>query len=394
MTGKPALLGGPPAFAEPLAFAQPTRESTYNERAIARIGASLESGALTDGSTVRELENRFAERVGVEHVIAVSSATIGLLLVLQAIDSSGPVLIPSFTFSATAHAARWNGMAIRFADCDPHTWCLAGDGITDDMEVIVGVHVSGVPCDVELLARGAASADATLIFDAAHGAGSSVTIDGRRAPLGSFGLAEVFSLTPTKVMSGAEGGLITTKDDNLASHLRMARNYGNPGDYDTQFAGLNARLSELHAALALESLSHLDERVELRNALAERYRSYIDELPGVGYQHVPEGMTSSVKDFTITIDESSFGVGRNVVDAGLRAEGIDTRRYYSPPVHLQTAYRDVETPPLPVTERLAASVITLPMWSHLPLEDVDRVGNALVRIQAHAAEIEASLQPE
>jgi dTDP-4-amino-4,6-dideoxygalactose transaminase len=346
---------------------------------------------VTNGRLVRELEERVAEKFGVAHCVAVASCTLGLALLIQALDPGGPVQIPSFTFSATAHAARWNACTIAFADCRPDTWCLGSDDIRDKPALIVGVHVSGVPCDIKALSDRAKLIGADLIFDSAHGAGSTATIDGVSHRLGGFGRAEVFSLTPTKVLSSAEGGLITTNDESLADHLRIAREYGNPGDYDTRFAGLNARLSELHAALALQSLDHLDERVRHRNTLADRYHETIASVPGIAFQQVPSGAVSSYKDFTILIDQDVFGCSRDAVGAALGREGIDTRKYYSPPVHRQTAYADVQTPDLPVTDALAEQVVSLPMWSHMPFEHAERIGVALQRIQQNAAAVEAAI---
>lgn len=382
MSGTPAILGGAAAFRPPLPFSRPTLED--GATVTRRLQEVLESGMLTDGPRTRLLEERVAETFGVAHCVAVSSCTVGLMLVIQALEVGGVALLPSFTFSATAHAVRWNGLPIAFADCHPETWCLAPGEVYGNPALIVGVHVSGVPCDVEGLTKRAAESGAPLIFDAAHGAGSLVALDGETRPLGSFGTAEVFSLTPTKVLSGAEGGLITTDDAGLAEHLRIARNYGNPGDYDTRFPGLNARLSELHAVVALASLDHLEERVARRNEIADRYRRFLSEIPGVDFQDVSPGARSSYKDFTILIDPIGFGCTRDAVVLALQAEGIPTRPYYSPPVHQQAAYRDMEAPPLPVTDRLAEQVVSLPIWSHMPGQAVERVAEALSDIHLHA----------
>lgn len=391
MSRLPAILGGEPAFDPPLPFARPTVEDA--SPILRAVERSLESGRITNGPLVRQLEDRVRDLVGVDHCVAVSSCTSGLILLIQAIGPTGPVVMPSFTFSATAHAARWNGADIVFADCNPETWCLAPGDIHDDPALIIGVHVSGVPCDVEGLQRRAKELGATLIFDAAHGAGSQVTVEGARQGLGAFGLAEVFSLTPTKVLSGAEGGLITTNDEALADHLRVALQYGDPGNYDTGFAGLNARLSELHAAVALTSLDHLEERVAHRNLVASVYREVLSGLPGVGFQVVPDGSRSSYKDFSVLIDADRFGARRDTVSAALEREGIEHRAYYSPPVHMQEAYDDLPTVRLPVTERLASQVISLPIWSHIPISDVERIGEAMVAIQARAAEMEERIAP-
>ena len=388
MTQKPAILGGEPTFAPPLPFARPTIEEPT--AVLRRIEAALTSGMVTNGPMVRELEERTAAMLDVDECVAVASCTLGLMLVIQALDPQGPVVVPSFTFSATAHAVTWNGRQINFADCDPETWLLRPDDVTGSPSLIVGVHVSGVPSDVVGLTRRASELGSELIFDAAHGAGSRTVLDGRLRPLGGFGRAEVFSLTPTKVMSGAEGGLVATNDAVLADRLRIARDYGNPGDYDTRFAGLNARLSELHAALALESLDHLAARVAHRNSVATRYRMGLGQLPGIGFQAVPDGDVSSYKDFTILVDADEFGCSRDAVVAALAAEGIATRKYYSPPVHRQQAYAHVPTPELPVSDDLAARVVSLPIWSHLPEDVVDRVCAAFQAIQSHAAEVETS----
>lgn len=386
MTFRPAVLGGDPVFADPLPFARPSIEDP--QRILQLIGGSLDTGVLTNGPLVAELEERVAERCGVRHCVAVSSCTTGLMLTVQAVGGSGPVGVPSFTFSATAHAVAWNSRPVRFLDCDPETWLVGPQQVPDDIGMVLATHVSGVPCDVSGLEQRCRDIGVPLLFDAAHGAGSSVLLDGAKIPLGRFGDAEVFSLTPTKVLSGAEGGLVTTDDDELAAAIRLARDYANPGDYDTRFAGLNGRLSELHAAPILVGLDHLDDRVARRTAIAEQYRSRLADIPGVGFQHVPGNVSSSYKDFIITIDALQFGCRRDLVVAALSSEGVPTRPYYAPPVHRQKAYRDVTTPPLPVTDRLAAEVIALPIWSEMTSDQVSGVAHALERIHAHTAELE------
>ncbi|REK34032.1 MAG: DegT/DnrJ/EryC1/StrS family aminotransferase [Actinobacteria bacterium] len=380
-SGKPAIAGGEPLFDRPIPFVRPVVEEP--ETIIEMIRSSLASGMLTDGPMVEQLEERMKQVIDVDYCVAVASCTTGLILLMQALDKKS-VTMPSFTFSATAHAARWNGMDITFADCDPDSWLLRPNDVEGEPELIVGVHISGVPCDVQGLEAKAEEVGATLIFDAAHGAGSSIEVDGVRGPLGKYGTAEVFSLTPTKVLSGPEGGIVATNDADLAATLRRARNYGNPGSYDTLEAGMNGRMSELHAAVVLAGIDHLDNRVKHRNTLADLYREGIGTLPGVGFQEVPAGRQSSVKDFTITISDG-FEVPRDRVVEALKAEGIPTRPYYSPPLHRQTAYSDIDTPTLPVTEELASRVISLPVWSDMDQETAEKVIEALVRIHTHRA---------
>lgn len=376
----PAILGGRPTFPGGLPFARP---SVPDPPSVAReIERVLGSGILTDGPRVRELERRAAEYIGVRHCIAVSSCTSGLLLLLRAADLSGDVIVPSFTFPATVHAVMWNALRPAFADVDPETLTLSPASaalvVGARTSAILATHTFGTPCDAERLAAVARRNGLRLFFDAAHAFGSRCG----GAPVGRLGDAEVFSLSPTKVLVAAEGGIIATDDDVLAERCRIGRNYGNPGDYDCRLIGLNARMSEVHAAIALASLDGLEERIAHRNALAAAYRRTLANVRGVSFPAVRGGDRSTYKDFTILVDPGAFGVDAETLGAALRAEGIETRRYYTPPVHTQRAYRSLigANGDLPVTEAAASRVLTLPMWSDMTEELPALVGDAIARI--------------
>jgi len=377
----PAILGGEPAFPGGLPLVRPR---LADPGAVAeRIRGVLETGHLTNGPYVRELEERAAAYLGVRHAIAVSSCTSGLLLMLRAADLTGDVVVPSFTFAATAHAVVWNGLRPHFADIDPRTLTLSAEAarraIGSRTAAILATHVYGTPCDVEGLREVAGEEGIPLFFDAAHAFGS------RRAgtPAGGLGDAEVFSLSPTKVMVAAEGGIVSTDDDELAARVRMGRDYGHPGDYDCRFVGLNARMSELHAVVALASLEDLDERIDRRNALAELYRKALDGIPGVSFPEVDEGDRSTFKDLTILVDPEVFGLDADQLSEALAAEGAETKRYYSPPVHRMTAYRTYlnGNGHLPRTDLAAARALTLPLWSGMDDGAPMAVAGAVVRIR-------------
>lgn len=383
---RPAVLGGPPAFPLGLRFVRPWVPPL--ERVMARLAPSYNEGVLTNGPLVRTLEEQAAERLGARHAVAVSSCTAGLMLVLQALAPKGPVLLPSFTFSASAHAVAWNGLAPRFAECDPATFQLDLADAARRLEgagAIMATHVFGAPCAAEQLEVLARQAGVPVLFDAAHGFGA--TRAGR--PVGSFGAAEVFSLSPTKVVVGGEGGIVTTGDDQLAQTLTMGRDYGNPGDYDTRFAGLNARMSELHAAVAIESLAELDTHLDRRRLLARRYRAALATVPGLRAQEIDPGDESTFKDFTISVDEDTYGLGRDEVVNALRTEGIDVRCYFSPPVHRQQAYTAAGTADLPVTTEVARRVVSLPLYAGLGEDTLDRVVDALAVLHRNAEEVRA-----
>ena len=377
----PAILGGSPTFPHGLPFVRPVVPEL--EPLLGEMRKILESGMLTNGPYVRELERRAAEYIGVRHCIAVASCTAGLMLLIRAAELSGDVVLPSFTFAATAHAVAWNGLRPLFADVDPGTLTLSAASARHAVGVrtsaILATHTFGTPCDVEGLSEVARSNGIRLFFDAAHAFGSR---HGREA-IGGFGDAEVFSLSPTKVLTAAEGGIIATKDDVLAERCRIGRDYGNPGDYDCRFVGLNARMSEVHAAIALASLEGLDRRVERRNELASLYRAALERgTSGISFPAVPAGDRSTFKDFTILVDAERFGIDAAGLGRALAAEGIETRRYYVPPVHTMRAYRATanHNGGLPVTEAIAEQVTTLPMWGEMSDDQVRGVAAAVSRI--------------
>lgn len=384
----PAALGGDPLFPAGLPLVRPTLTDVPG--LVGHLERVLSSGLLTNGPTVRELEQRVAERLEVENVVGVSSCTAGLMLVLQALGATGRVVLPSFTFSASAHAVVWAGGRPVFAEVDPRSLTLDPDDaatLLDGATAMTATHVYGTPCDVERLQKIADGAGIPLVYDAAHALGS------RRGgrPIGGFGTAEVFSLSPTKVMVAGEGGLVATNDSALAETLRIGRDYGNPGNYDCQFPGLNARMSELHAAVALSSLEGLDERIAHRGTLVAEFVKRTAGLPGLRFPELAEGDVSTYKDLTLIIEPADFGLTVPELASALRAEGIDTRRYYFPPIHQQQAYaylpRERE---LPVTDALAERVITPPLWSHMTSDDIALVATAVVRIQESSAAIRAA----
>jgi dTDP-4-amino-4,6-dideoxygalactose transaminase len=381
---QPAVLGGPPAFPNGLPFARVPVPPL--DRVMERLRPSYEAGRVTDGPLVRLLEEATAERLGARHVVAVSSATAGLMLTLRVLARPDrPVLLPSFTFSASAHAVAWNGLVPRFADCDERTFHLDphdAEARLGGAGVIMPTHLFGAPCPAERFEALARGNGTVLVFDAAHGFGA--TRQGR--PVGSFGDAEVFSLSPTKVLTAGEGGLVATPHDDVARSLRNGRDYGNSGEDEDQLIGLNARMSELHAALAIESLADIDVRLTRRRELGRRYRKHVDDIPGLRSQVIDEGDDVTYKANSIVV-EAEYGIDRDVLVAALRAEGVETRCYFSPPVHLQPPYASPNESDLPRTTALAERVVTLPIWPGMNDADVDTVAEVLASLHVRAGDV-------
>jgi dTDP-4-amino-4,6-dideoxygalactose transaminase len=380
---RPAILGGPPAFPDGLPF---VRVSTPPlDRVMERLRPSYDAGRLTNGQLVRSLEEAAAERLSAPHVVAVSSATAGLMLSLRVLaPSHRPVVLPSFTFSSSAHAVMWNQLQPRFADCDRETFHLDPQDAQwrlGDAGAIMPTHLFGAPCAAERFEVLARRSGCALIFDAAHGFGA---IRQGRA-VGGFGDAEVFSLSPTKLLTAGEGGLVATRQDDVARSLRCGRDYGNSVD-DEPFVGLNARMSELHAALALEALLDLDARLARRRELGLRYRQRIGEITGLRSQAVDVGDEVTYKSYSIVV-RPEYGIDRDLLVDALRAEGIDTRCYFWPPVHQQPPYALWAGAHLPATTELASRILTLPIWPAMKDTDIDSIVDVLGTLHDFSGEV-------
>lgn len=334
----------------------------------------MDSGQLTNGKYVGLLEDKMAGHLGANHIIAVSSCTLGLILTHQALKMSGEVIMPSFTFSATAHSLAWNSIKPVLTDSDPDSFNidveLAETKINPRTSAILAVDIFGNPCDRQSLKDLAIKYGLKLVIDAAHGMGSLYGGE----PLGGWGDAEVFSLSPTKVMVAGEGGLIATDDESLAFKLKKARNYGDPGNYNCEFAGLNARMSEFHAVIAIKSLEQLEENVKARNTIAEYYRESLSGIPGIKFQSIKENDRSSYKDFSLYLHED-FPLSRNDLSAKLLEKGIQTKPYFDPPIHKQTAYqpRSRSSDKLKTAEALSNNCISIPLYSHMPMSEAEYV---------------------
>jgi dTDP-4-amino-4,6-dideoxygalactose transaminase len=375
-----AIVGGSPAFEQLLPIVSP--EGLPGDDFLRDVEQILTSRQLTNAAFVRRFEDAAAEYLGVPHCVAVSSCTAGLVLLLRALGLRGEVILPSFTFHASAHSVLWNGLVPVFADCDARTFCLDTQSVRERLSpataAILAVHIFGCPADAAALEGIAAGAGVPLLFDAAHAFGSAIA--GKR--VAGFGAAEVFSFSPTKLLVAGEGGLVATRDAALARLLRAARNYGDAGSYDPDLVGLNARMSEFHAALALRGLPGLDARIARRNEVRRRYIQGLEGVPGLRFQHFPPAACSTCKDFALLVDEAAFGASRDWLYDALRRDNIDARRYFSPPVHRQRLYQHLwDARPLPVTEQIAASVLNLPIYSSLNDAEVDRVCDAVARAQ-------------
>jgi dTDP-4-amino-4,6-dideoxygalactose transaminase len=312
-------------------------------------------------------------------VIAVSSCTSGLMLVPQALGlpRGSEVLVPSFTFAATAQALLWNGLVPVFCDCLPGTLTIDPEDVARNLSAkssaICPAYVYGLPPDVDELLAVGERAGLPVYFDSAQGFASTY----RGRPAGGFGVCEVFSMSPTKVITAVEGGLVTTNDDRLARVFRSMRDYGKDAERgeDMVHLGLSARMSEMHAAVGLLSLRSSEDRVRARSAWIERYRDRLGRLAGCRVQDVPGDRSSSGNYFVLFIGAGAK-TSRDRLQDGLAARGIQAKRYFHPPLHRQALFRKHPvrlSAKLTETEKASAEALALPLFSHMSEDEFEAV---------------------
>jgi dTDP-4-amino-4,6-dideoxygalactose transaminase/glycosyltransferase involved in cell wall biosynthesis len=387
--GTLAVLGGSPSFARPLCVGRPNigaRAELYR-----RFDEMLDRKWLTnDGPFVKEFERRIAAYVGVEHCVATCNATVALEIAVRALGLRGEVIVPSYTFVATAHALQWQEITPIFCDIDLDTHNLdprrVERMITSRTSGIIGVHLWGRAAQIEELDGIARRRGLALLFDSAHAFGCS---HGGRM-LGSFGRCEIFSFHATKFVNSFEGGAVVTNDGFLAEKVRCMRNFGFAGYDNVISVGTNGKMCEAAAAMGLNSLDSLDNFVAVNR---RNYEAYAHALSGVdGLRLVPydPAERNNYQYVVVEVDADQFGLTRDELVAVLHGENVLARRYFFPGCHRMEPYRSCYPDAgqlLPETERLAARIFTFPTGMSVSERDVHVIGDIVRRASAGAAEV-------
>ncbi len=381
---KPAILGGTPQFAKPLGIVAPLLPDL--DLIEQDLRTAIKSGQVTNRSHyAREFECAVAEFTSVPHAVTVANGTLGLILALSALKKTGEVILPSYTFSASAHAAVWAHLKPKFVDILPDTFTIDPEAveaaITDRTVAILGVHIYGHPCEVDELERIARQHDIPLLFDAAHAFGSMY----RGERVGRFGSAEVFSFHATKVFAIGEGGCVTTGDPELAEFVKLGSAFGDPGDGNTVFAGLNAKMQEFNALLGLRAMTTISAHIENRRRYANYIIERLSQLPGLSFQEIRPYVETNFQNLCVLVDEEEFGLGRDSIVEALAAENIYVRRYFYPPLHAHHVYANPDNVALPITDRVASQVLCLPIYSKMSSQMLTGLCEAILRIHANRA---------
>jgi dTDP-4-amino-4,6-dideoxygalactose transaminase len=380
-----AIMGGAPAFEQPLHVGRPNLGD--RSRFMHRMTDLLDRRWLTNrGPYVEEFEAKIAALTGARNCVVTCNATIALEVATRALGMTGSVIVPSFTFIATAHALQRQGVMPLFCDIDPDTHNIDPARvealIRPDTTGILGVHLWGRGCDVGALQELADCHGLKLLFDAAHAFGC--THKGR--PIGRFGCAEVFSFHATKAINSFEGGAIVTDDDELAARLRLMINFGF-SDYDqVVYLGTNGKMSEPCAAMGLTSMESMENIFAHNQTNHDHYRRCLSGIPGLTLAEYDKGEVSNYQYVVLEIDSTLFGLSRDDLQQVLIAENVFARRYFFPGCHRAEPYRSMLTYSdlsLPVTDNLCSRVLCVPTGTNVDRSDIEQVCN-IIALAANA----------
>jgi len=362
MLDRLAIFGAEPAFSETLHVGRPVVGD--RKRLMERIEGALDRLWLTNfGPLNSEFERRIENLLGVKHCVSMSNGTVALEIAARALGLTGEVIVPSFTFIATAHALQWQEITPVFCDIDPKTHNLdpnrVEDMITPRTTGIVGVHVWGRTCDAEALSQIARRRGLRLMFDAAH----AFACSHKGEMVGGLGDVEVFSFHATKFMSTFEGGAVVTNDTDLALKIQLMSNFGFVGHERVDYVGTNGKLNEIAAAMGLTSLDSLDEIIDHNRLNYLAYRDALAGIPGLRLAEYEDNERRNYQYIVVEVDEDAAGLSRDHLVNVLHWENVRARRYFYPGCHQMEPYRSLYPHAgllLPHTEALARKVMVLP----------------------------------
>jgi dTDP-4-amino-4,6-dideoxygalactose transaminase len=329
-----------------------------------------------NGELVRLLEAKLCKFLGVRHCILVCNGTVGLQIACHALELTGEVILPAFTFIATAHALQWERLTTVFVDVDPITHNLDPHKlealITDNTSAILGVHVWGRPCDTATIHEIATHHDVVVIYDAAHSFGCRH----QGQMIGNFGRCEIFSFHATKFFNTFEGGAIATNDDALAEKLRLMRNFGFAGMDNVIHLGTNGKMPEVCAAMGLACFEKMDEIVAINRRNYNAYRIGLKNLPGLRVLDYDGQEKSNFQYVVVEVDENEAVLTRDELMRVLHINNVRARRYFFPGCHRSEPYRSLypdQQKCLPMTDRLCRRVMCLPTGTSISCGDVEAV---------------------
>jgi dTDP-4-amino-4,6-dideoxygalactose transaminase len=389
-----AVFGGAPLYGQPLHVGRPNVGN--RDALLRRINDSLDRDWLSNaGPLVQQFESEVAGYIGVKHCIATCNATIALEITARALGLKGEVIIPSFTFVATAHALQWQEITPVFCDIRTSDFTIAPtkieELITPRTTGIMGVHLWGRPCDILAIEQIARKRNLRILYDSAHAFGCSY--HGRM--IGSFGDAEVFSFHATKFLNTLEGGAVVTNDDDLAKKIRLMKNFGFGGYDSVIYIGTNGKMNEFSAAMGLTNLESVQDFIKCNKRNYDSYCSELKDLPGLEMIKYNENERCNYQYIVLKIDEAITGISCNTIVKILHAENVLARRYFYPGCHQMEPYRSYFPHAkllLPITEKWSPRVLSLPTGTAVTEETVRNICHLVRFILNNSNEIQNALK--
>ncbi|MGA1868183.1 MAG: aminotransferase class I/II-fold pyridoxal phosphate-dependent enzyme [bacterium] len=370
-----AIHSGIPEFKEKLHVGLPNLGN--RESLMKRINKILDTRWFTNnGPLVQEFEKELIKTIGVKHCIAMCNGTVALEIAIRALGLTGEVIVPSFTFIATAHALQWQGITPIFCDISLHNYtidpCMVEKMVTPRTSGIIGVHLWGRSCDIEALTHIAKKHNISLIFDAAH----AFACSHKGHLIGGFGDAEIFSFHATKFLNTFEGGAVMTNNDELAEKIRLMKNFGFQGKDNVIHIGVNGKMSEISAAMGLSSLECIEEFIMANYRNYKYYYQELERIPGIRLVSYDDRERFNYQYIVLIIDEEVTGISRDRLVEILHAENIIARRYFYPGCHKMEPYRSYSPHAgmmLPNTEKFVHKVLILPTGPTIDQDHIKRI---------------------
>lgn len=339
------------------------------------------SKVLTNGGPFhKQLEEELAKFLGVKHVCLFANGTLALLTALQVLRISGEVITTPYSFVATTHSLWWNNIKPVFVDIEPEFCNLDPEkieaAITPKTTAILPVHVYGNPCKVNRIQEIADTYGLKVIYDAAHCFG----VIHKGQGICNFGDLSILSFHATKVFNTMEGGAIVCHDEATKKRIDYLKNFGFAGETTVMAPGINSKMNEMQAALGLVQLKHYNENVKKREAIAELYRSALNDIHGINCLPQPIETKANYAYYPIFVDEKKFGISRDVLYEKLKQSNIYGRRYFFPLISEFSMYMELDSArpdKLPVAHKMAKQVICLPIYPQLEEEFVMEIARLI-----------------
>lgn len=389
-----SIFGGTSTFKEKLHVGRPNIGN--RDRLLERINDLLDRRWLSNnGPYVQELENRITDVLGVKHCIAICNGTVALEIAIRAAELTGEVILPSFTFIATAHALQWQEITPVFCDINPQThtinpWRVEAM-ITPRTTGIIGVHLWGKLCDVENLTEIAQKHNLKLMFDASHAFGCSY----QGSMIGNFGEAEIFSFHATKFFNTFEGGAVVTNNDELAAKIRLMKNFGFEGYDNVTYIGTNGKMNEVSAAMGLTSLESMEDFITINYHNYKQYQHELADIPGINLFFHNETEKCNYQYIVLEVDEAITRISRDQLIKILHTENVIARRYFYPGCHRMEPYRSYFPHAgllLTETEKLVKKVLILPTGTAIGQNEIIKICQIIRIVVANSHEVREKIK--